>query len=67
MNKYINKNVAVYEKLFDSLSSDSKKITWNYNITTGVITDVIDNKFIELDNKTLIAIDYIYRIDIVQD
>jgi len=67
MNKYINKKVAVYEKLFDALSSDSKRVTWNYNITTGVITDVIDNKFIELDNKTLIAIDFIYRIDLVQD
>jgi len=67
MNKYLNKKVMIYEKLFDSLSSDSKKITWNYNVCIGIITDVIDNKFIELDNKVLISIDYIYRIEIVQD
>lgn len=67
MDKYLNKKVMIYEKLFDSLSSDSKKITWNYNVCIGIITDVIDNKFIELDNKVLISIDYIYRIEIVQD
>lgn len=67
MNKYLNKKVMIYEKLFDSLSSDSKRITWNYNVTIGVITDIIDNKFIEIDNKILFAIDYIYKIELVQD
>ena len=64
MNKYLNKKVMIYEKLFDSVSSDDKKVTWNYNVCVGVITDVIDNKFIELDNKYLISIDYIYKIEI---
>lgn len=67
MNKYLNKKVMIYEKLFDSLSSDSKRITWNYNVTIGIITDIIDNKFIEIDNKILFAIDYIYKIELVQD
>ena len=34
------------------------------NTLIGVITDIIDNRFIELDEKKLIAIDYIYTIEI---
>lgn len=63
MDKYLNKKVNVYEKLYNVLSSDSKKITWNYNICTGIITDVIDNRFIELDNRILISLDHIFRIE----
>ena len=35
------------------------------NKTVGVITNIYDNKFIELDNKILIAIDFIYKIEII--
>ena len=34
------------------------------NTLIGVITDIIDTRFIELDEKKLIAIDYIYTIEI---
>ena len=65
MNKYLNKKVAVYEKVYDVLSSVNKKVTWNYNVTEGVVTGFIDNKFIELDNKMLLSLDYIYKIEII--
>lgn len=35
-----------------------------FNTLIGVITDIINNRFIELDEKKLIAIDYIYTIEI---
>ena len=61
MNNYLNKKVAIREKLFE-YSSTNIPLNNKYNTTIGVITNIYDNKFIELDNKILIAIDYIYKI-----
>ena len=61
MNKLLNKKVIISEKCFDGRSSSSYKL----NKSDGTITNIYDNKFIELDNKILIAIDYIYKIQII--
>ena len=60
MNKYLNKKIEVCEKAFEA-SSNVKKT----NRLVGIITNIYDNKFIELDNKILIALDYIYKMEIV--
>ena len=62
MNNYLNKKVAICEKRFDGNSSTRFN---KYSTTIGVLTNIYDNKFIELDNKILIAIDYIYKIEIL--
>lgn len=64
MNNYLSKKVAIREKLFE-YSSTNIPLNNKYNTTIGVITNIYDNKFIELDNKILIAIDYIYKIEIL--
>lgn len=64
MNNYLNKKVEVREKLFGETISSAGKFD-RFNKTIGVITNIYDNKFIELDNKILIAIDYIYKIEIL--
>lgn len=64
MNNYLNEKVAIREKLFE-YSSTNISLNNKYNTTIGVITNIYDNKFIELDNKILIAIDYIYKIEIL--
>lgn len=68
MKSYINKKVKISEKVFGGMSSTNMPVTvgksWNTSI--GIITNIYDNKFIELDNKILIAIDYIYKIEIVE-
>ena len=62
--KYINKKVVIREKLFSAVSSTKIPMNNKFNTLIGVITDIIDNRFIELDGKKLIAIDYIYTIEI---
>ena len=58
-------NITARQAIF--LGSDVKLVPLNnkYNTTIGVITNIYDNKFIELDNNILIAIDYIYKIEIL--
>ena len=65
MDNYINKKVQIWEKLFDEFSSVDKRITRNYNIIIGIITNIYDKKIVELDNKILLNLDYIYKIEIV--
>ena len=61
MNKLLNKKVVISEKCFDGRSSSSNK----FNKVDGTITNIYDNKFVELDNKILISLDYIYKIGII--
>ena len=65
MNNYLNKKVEIREKIFGAASSTFFVVQENMNKTVGVITNIYDNKFIELDNKILIAIDFIYKIEII--
>ena len=64
MEKYINKKVVIREKVFAAVSSTNMPMNNKFNTLIGVITDIIDNRFIELDRKKLVAIDYIYTIEI---
>ena len=64
MEKYIKKKVVIREKVFATVSSTNKPMNNKYNTLIGVITDIIDIRFIELDGKKLVAIDYIYTIEI---
>ncbi len=68
LEKYLNKEVTVEEKLYQSLSTvkDTSLGRINTNMGTinrldGILTD-FDEDFIELDNKMLIARKHIYRI-----
>ena len=65
MDHYLNKKVEIREKIFGVASSTYFIVQENMNKTVGVITNIYDNKFIELDNKILIAIDFIYKIEII--
>ena len=66
MNNYLNKKVEIREKVFGGISSTNIPMNYNkFNTLVGIITNIYDNKFIELDNKILLAIDYIYKIEIV--
>ena len=66
MNNYLNKKVEIREKVFGGVSSTNIPMTNNkFNTLVGIITNIYDNKFIELDNKILLAIDYIYKIEII--
>ena len=65
MNNYLNKKVEIREKVFTGVSSTNMPMNNIYNTLVGLITNIYDDKFIELDNKILIAIDYIYKIEIV--
>ena len=65
MDKYLNKKVEKKKKIFGAASSTYFLIQENINKTVGIITNIYDNKFIELDNKILIAIDFIYKIEIL--
>lgn len=65
MKNYLNKKVEIREKVFAGVSSTNMPLNNQFNTLVGVITNIYDNKFIELDNKKLIAIDYIYKIEIV--
>ena len=63
MKDYLNKKVVVYEKLYGVASSTDLPV--KRNRLNGILTNIYDDRFIELDNKILIAIDYIYKIEIV--
>lgn len=65
MNNYLNKKVEIREKVFGGVSSTNMPMNNKFNTLVGVITNIYANKFIELDNKILIAIDYIYKIEII--
>lgn len=65
MDNYLNKKVEIREKIFGAASSTHIPMSNKVNTLVGVITNIYANKFIELDNKILIAIDYIYKIEIV--
>ena len=58
MKEYLNKKVKIHEKSFSH--SGSNLIEY-----TGVITNIIDNEFIELDHKLLISIKFIATIELV--
>ena len=63
LEKYLNKNVIIEEKLYGDLIStmaSERGIYTKYRIE-GIIT-AIDDEFIELDNKMIIARKFIYRI-----
>lgn len=62
MNNYLNKRVEIREKLF---SQSSTIINKKFNTIVGIVTNIYDNKFIELDNKILIALEYIYTIEVI--
>ena len=65
LDKYINKKVEIAEKMFSYSSTiEGKLMNGPLNKTIGVIT-AVDDKFIEVDNNMLIAIDFIYRIKII--
>lgn len=68
LEKYLNKQVIIEEKLYNSSSTvyATSNFAKNFsmgttNITEGVLTG-IENDFIELDNNTLILKKHIYRI-----
>ena len=65
MNNYLNKKVEIREKTFGGISSTNMPMNNKFNTIIGTITNIYDNKFIELDNKILIALDYIYKIEII--
>ena len=66
MDNYLNKKVEIREKVFGGITSTSYGLGGSAaNKIVGVITHIYAGKFIELDNKILIAIDYIYKIEIV--
>ena len=65
MNNYLNKKVEIREKIFSGVSSTDMPLNNKYNTIIGTLTNIYDNKFVELDNKILISIDYIYKIEIV--
>lgn len=65
MDNYLNKKVEIREKVFGGASSTNMPLNNKFNTLVGIITNFYGNKFIELDNKILIALDYIYKIEIV--
>lgn len=65
MNKYLNRKVEIREKVFGGISSTNMPMNNKFNSFVGIITNIYDNKFIELDNKILISLDYIYKIEII--
>lgn len=65
MENYINRKVEIREKVFAMVSSTNIPMNNKYNTITGTITNIYDNKFLELDNKILIALDYIYKVEVI--
>ena len=67
LEKYLNKGVIIEEKLYNSISTIyttgvGKSLSMGMeNIVEGILTNV-DDDYIELDNKVLIARKFIYRI-----
>ena len=65
MDKFLNKKVEIREKVFGGVSSTNMPMNNKFNTVIGTITNICDNRFIELDDKILIALDYIYKIEIL--
>ena len=73
MDNYLNKKVEIIEKSYASISSTffgmgmkfGQKGPTDFNKTVGVITKIWDDKFIELDNKILLNLNFIYKIELV--
>lgn len=66
LEKYLNKEVIVEEKLYQysstiSQSKMAQMAIGTQNRTEGILT-AIDDNFIELDHNQLIARNHIYRI-----
>lgn len=66
LEKYLNKQIIVEEKLFHSASTISENGMARMAVAVqnriyGVLTGY-DERFIELDNNSLIERNYIYRI-----
>lgn len=65
MDNYLNKKVEIREKVFGSVSSTNIPMSNKINAIVGIVTNIYDNKFLELDNKILISLDYIYKIEVI--
>lgn len=66
LEKYLNKEVIIEEKQYNSISTISQMKMSKNAIgvlcrVEGIIT-AIDDEFVEVDNKMLIARKFIYRI-----
>ena len=66
LEKYLNKEVIIEEKLFNlsstiSRSGMAKMTLGTQNQISGLLT-AMDDEFVELDNNILVARKYIYRI-----
>lgn len=64
LEKYLNKEVIIEEKLYEASSTlyfNRVAGAMHQNKVEGIIT-AIDDEFIELDNKMLVARKFIYRI-----
>ena len=57
-DKCLKKKVKMFPKLY------GQPFNMTTEIETGIVTEIYEG-FIELNNKTLIAIDSIYKIEIV--
>lgn len=66
MNNYLNKKVEIREKVFGGISSTNMPMNNKFNTIVGVITNIYDNRFVELDHKILLSLDFIYKIEIVE-
>ncbi len=64
IEKFLNKKVCIAEKMF-SYSSTLEGFSNGRNFIEGVVTN-IDDDFIELDNEILIAIKFIYKIQVIK-
>lgn len=65
LEKYINKKVEISEKMYSYSSTiEGKFNNGHLNKIIGTIT-AIDDNFIQLDNNTLVAIKFIYRIEVI--
>ena len=71
MDNYLNKKVEITEKVYGGVSSTKYGVGLGVgpeikiNKTVGVITGFWDDKFIELDNKILLNLNFIYKIELV--
>lgn len=65
MDKYLNKQVEIREKNFASISSANIPFANSINVTTGTMTGIVNDRFVEIDNHILISMDYIYQIEIL--
>ncbi len=65
-SNYEGKTVEIREKIFSAASSTNLPLGGDaFNTTRGVVTNVYTDKFIELDHKILISLDYVYKIEVI--